>query len=213
MEAHMTRLATLAAAAAMATLMLAHPASATEPAPAPAGRAQTGGFGEQGQLAVSAELQLDVVHTSQGQFGTTSYTFRPAGDYFLSPNFSVGGFIGISSGTTSVMQVLASSAATFTEVSLGARAGYNLRLTDLLSLWGLASLGYARDTLHIAGIDTSGSIVPITLYAPLLFHVAPHVFLGLGPILSAQLVNSVPGQSHAISFGLQSVVGGYFDFL
>ena len=168
-----------------------------------------GGFGAQGQIALSADLQLDIVHRSQGQGSRTTAVIRPALDYFIMPNVSVGGFIGFSSGSASSGPLAGNL--DLTEVSLGARAGYDLRLADALSLWGQLRLSYAHDSFTApVGTGTGGSIVALTIYVPLIFQPAAHFFVGAGPVLSQELVDSVANQSNATDFGLLSIVGGYF---
>src|SRR4029077_8192075 len=103
-----------------------------------------GGFGAPAQIAVSADLQLDITHRSQGGASRTTVMIRPALDYFLLPSFSVGGFVGFQQTSASFGPLAGNT--DLTEVSLGARAGYDLRITDLLSLWGQARLSYAHDT-------------------------------------------------------------------
>jgi hypothetical protein len=172
--------------------------------------AQPAGFGALGQIAVSADLQLEAVHRSQGMGSRTTVVIRPALDYFLMPNISVGGFIGYSSGSASFGPLAGNT--DLTEISLGARAGYNLRIADMLSLWGQARLVYSHDTFTPpAGPGTGGSIFAVSLYAPLLFLPAPHFFVGAGPVLSQEIVDSVASQSTATDFGLLSIVGGYFS--
>lgn len=173
------------------------------------GAPQPGEFGALGQIAVSADVQFDIVHRSQGGAGQTTVVLRPALDYFLLPSFSVGGFIGFAQASASFGPLAGNT--DLTEVSLGARAGYDLRLTEVLSAWGQARLSYAHDTFTApVGGSTGGSIVSLALFAPLLFHPAPHFFLGAGPTLSQQLANSIPNQSTATDFGLLSTIGGYF---
>src|SRR5262249_26495051 len=151
-------------------------------------------FGALGQIAVSADLQVEVVHRSQGAGSRTTALIRPALDYFIMPNVSVGGFIGFASGSASFGPLAGNT--DLTEFSLGARAGYNLRLGDTLSLWGQARLSYAHDTFTPpAGPGTGGSIFALSLFAPLLFHPAPHFFIGAGPVLSQEIVDSVANQS------------------
>ena len=193
--------------APMLVLASAGPARADDSTPR--ATSSPGGFGAVGQVAVSADVQLDVVHRSQGGASRTTVVIRPALDYFLMPSLSVGGFVGWSSGNTSLGPLAGNT--DLTEVSIGARIGYDLRLADTLSLWGQLRLAYAHDTFTpAAGTGTSGSVVPITLFVPLIFHPAPHFFVGVGPVLSQQIVNSIAMESVATDFGLQSIIGGWF---
>ena len=184
-------------------------------APPPPPAALTGpadGFGLPGQIAVSADLQLALIHSSAGSSSDTSFVIQPAGDYFVAPHISVGGLIGYGRGSSSTTVGVASVGTTTTALVIGARGGYDLRLTPQISLWPTLTLGYVHLSTSVGNTDTSGYTVPLEIFAPFLFHVAPHIFLGLGPIFGAELANSVEGrsQSKTIRYGFQSVVGGYF---
>jgi hypothetical protein len=174
----------------------------------PAGRARAA-FGAPGQLVLSTDLRFDVVHTSTTQRSRTDISIQPSADYFIMPHLSVGALLGYTSSPAAFGPL--STNTSFTQVAIMARIGYDLPLTELLSIWARAGLGYAHDTFSVPGIgDTSGYTLPFTLFVPLLFHPAPHFFLGIGPELGYELASTVANVGNATTFGFQSIVGGSF---
>jgi hypothetical protein len=182
------------------------PPVAATPAPANTG----GGFGQVGQIAISGELQASLVHasTSMGGGSSTTIKIQPSLDYFLAPNVSVGGALGIAhaaagTGTGSV-----------TTIGIAARGGYNVGLTPVLSLWAQAQLGYNHLSFSPGGgiADVSGYTVTFGVFVPVLYHVTEHLFVGLGPVFQTELMSKVMSADapKETDFGLQSVVGGYF---
>ena len=60
--------------------------------------------------------------------GSWQLHLRPALDYFLQPNVSVGGHVSVDTGGGS------------STVDVGVRAGYHVALSELVSLWPLGGL-------------------------------------------------------------------------
>jgi hypothetical protein len=181
--------------------------------PPPALTGPADGFGLPGQIAVSADLQLALIHSSAGSSSSTGFVIQPAGDYFVAPHISVGGLIGYGRGSASAGLGPGSVSGTTTVLVIGVRGGYDIGLTSLISLWPTLTLGYEhQSTTGVGNTDVSGYSIPLEIFAPFLFHVAPHLFLGLGPIFGTELANSVEGndQPKTTRYGFQSVVGGYF---
>ena len=114
---------------------------------------------------------------------------QPSADTFLFPEVSVGGLVKFerNGGTT--------------DVGVGARVGYDLHFTGLVSLWLRGGLFY-----HPLSVNNgpSRSETFLDLQAPALFHLVPHFFLGAGPTISLPL----QGQADT-TFGLEAIVGGY----
>jgi hypothetical protein len=196
------------------------PAGETPPAPPPAaggGGMMAGGgargFGAVGQMVVSSDIEFAIVHSSQGNNSSTNILIQPALDYFIAPNISVGGMVGFGKGSfsSSTGGITIDSGDT-TTIGFAVRGGYNLAINDMLSFWARISLGYNHTSFSVAGMDVSGYNVPLDIFAPLLWHPADHFFIGLGPVLSVELANSVEGNSQdkTTSFGVQSTVGGYW---
>lgn len=204
-------LAVLFATAGSGTAFAQEPAGATSPPPPVGG--SLGVFGERGQFVVSSDLDFALTRTSWSMGGGSSVLFSvtPSLDYFVSSNFSVGGLV------TFTHQSNALGPADLTQFGLGARAGYHLVLTNVLSLWARLGLVYTRDSYDGGGalVDGSGNLFQLQLFAPVLWHPAPHFFIGAGPALATDLVSSYEGNDRqkATSFGLLSTIGGYWGGL
>jgi hypothetical protein len=157
------------------------------------------GFGAVGQLALSLGATADEPFFLHRSGGNWQLQLAPAADYFLWPHVSVGGLVsldyasgGVGTGTN------ASGATTF---KIAARAGYSLALDERFSVWPLAglALGYHSEN-HSSDTNTW-----LTIYAPVLFHPAAHVFVGVGPSFNVNL--SGPAGS---GWGVDSMLGGWF---
>lgn len=180
------------------------------PPPLPAG-ALTGGFGERGQVAISGDMKFNIQHESYSAGGRsfTTYEFQPALDYFVSPNVSVGGLI-------SIRKEADSADYSLSVFGIGARAGYNVGLSNAVSLWIRGGLRYEHITAKLSGSpDDSGYAVPLTIQAHLLWHPATHFFLGIGPYLDTDLLSKRGSESapKTTDIGISSTVGGYFSGL
>ena len=156
--------------------------------------AAAGSFGEARQWVFSmsseGEFPFRLSKTGDGEWGMV---FRPSLDVFLIRNVSVGGIVTLSKyGGGS-------------DVGFGARAGYNVGLTSLVSIWirgGIYVHRYATDNAP------SGTETVMDLNVPFLFHVVPHFFLGVGPFFHLPLQNSMMGGTDA-TYGLTATVGGW----
>ena len=184
-------------------------AGGTVAAPVAAGDL-AGGFGVLGQLVVSDDVALNVIHQSQGDSSSWNIALQPALDYFIAPNISVGGSLGIAHGSSSTSGV--SGSTDVTAIAIAVRGGYALRLTEMLSLWARLSLGYTHMSVSFGGMDQSGYQIPLQIFAPLMFHPVQHFFIGVGPALGLELVSKVEGNSvdKETDIGLLSTIGGYW---
>jgi hypothetical protein len=190
----------------------AAPPPPTATAAAPAAGDTAAEFGQAGQIAISGDLQASFVHESQSLPNGGSSTsvnviqIQPSLDYFVAPNISVGGAIPITHGDF--------GSGTLTGIGILARAGYNLHLAPLLSLWPQLSIGYVHESFDPGGgvASQSGYTVPLRIFAPLLIHPVAHLFVGIGPVFQTELISKVGGQDagKTTDFGIASVVGGYF---
>lgn len=174
----------------------------SSPAAAPSGLDPSSApFGTPGQLVLtvgSDSLQLLVLRSSGSGSSATGVLIQPGLDYFVSPNVSVGGLLSYAHGT----------AASIGDNTFGLqlRAGYDLPLSDTLSWWLRAGLGFFHGS---ASGGASASTVPFQLYVPVLWHLVPHVFLGFGPTITTDLVTS-DDLPKATYLGAQLILGGYF---
>lgn len=190
------------------------PVAAPMPAAAPAGA--MGAFGAAGQMVISADIPfqneapvLVIAHesTSMGGGSATVVGIQPSLDYFVAPNVSVGGEVGIA--YTSLGGGLSGSS---TVLAVEVRAGYNLPLGDMLSLWPRIGIGYSHSSSSSGGASSSGYSVPLNVSLPFLFHPGSHFFLGAGPMITTELVNKIEGMSvgKSTDYGVQGILGGYF---
>jgi hypothetical protein len=181
---------TLLAAASAANAQSEPPAGAGF-APPPAAAAGTG-FGAAGQIVLSMGPTTGehlFLHAQSG--GNWQLQLSPALDYFLTAHLAVGGVIGFH---------YESAGAGTTVLTLGGRVSTNLDINDRFTFWPLAGLFYS----HASANHSSSSSTVLRVFAPFLFHLAPHFFIGAGP--SFDLGLSGGGNS----YGIDSVLGGWF---
>jgi len=162
------------------------PAIPQVPADSPSGI-----FGARGQLAISSDAGLSISNTSTSGRGgsTTRLELRPAVDYFVIDNLSVGGFLGLE-----YSHVPTGHSTSF---AIGPRVGYNIPLSRLFSVWPKAGLSFTSVSQTVsatateAETSTNSSNLAVNLFVPVMLHPAEHFFLGFGPALDADLTGDV----------------------
>jgi len=188
-----TRTSALVVALALTSLVAARPARAQNEAGFAPAATSGSGFGAPGQIVLSMGPTTDehlFFHKSTG--GGWTLQLSPALDYFLTSRVAVGGVLGYRH---------ASGGAGSDSVTLGARASTNFDFNDKFGVWPLGGLFFN----HTSADHTSSSNTWLGFYVPVLFHVAPHFFVGLGPSLEWNL----QGKNDSV-WGLDSVLGGWF---
>jgi long-subunit fatty acid transport protein len=126
-----------------------------------------------------------------GSNGDATISLNPAVDYFIANNVSVGGSVSFS---------YDSSGTATTRVGIGARAGYNLNLTGQVGFWPSLRL-FAE---HVNANHTGSSDSSFGVFAPFLYHLTPHFFLGAGPDFNLGLSG---GSSK--EYGIDFIIGGW----
>jgi hypothetical protein len=196
--------ATVAPAAAPAPAPLpAPPAPAPAPLRVPASSATDGGsqtsgrFGGPRQLVIGADFVLSFSSVRQ----LSLINIQPALDYFVARNLSVGGVVSYAS--------IELGGARMTQIGAMPRIGYAAALGPSVSLWPRLGIGVRR--MGAAGSEDSRWSLPINIFAPLLWHPAPHFFVGGGPVFETELVSRADGESadKLTQFGFLTLVGGY----
>jgi hypothetical protein len=180
------------------------------PAPAPVGWSvpPEGRFGRPGQYAVSGALSTSLIRVTMSGKGSTTFSIQPAFDYFIAPNVSLG--------TVAGFAFSSADNASSNQLQIQARVGWNITLAETVSLWARAAVGFAHASSSMTqnGMNSSAtsSSIPVTLFVPLLWEPAPHLFLGFGPVFTTQFLSKMQGNSidPITQYGAQSVVGGYF---
>jgi hypothetical protein len=163
------------------------PAPAATPAPAMAG-ALGQGFGEQGQFVISGEMNAGFTKVNHAGW---VLSVKPAADYFIVPNISIGAALGFAIGNDDQKGF-----------EVGARAGYNLNVTENVGVWPIVGISYNKVS---APNDNGFSSTYGNLYLPILYHIVPHVFAGIGPFYNLKIAGD---GDH--SYGFRSTVGGWF---
>jgi len=175
-------------------------------------------FGGPGTLAISSDMNLGFYGSSISNNGGSTWTFvlAPAVDYFIIQGLSLGGQISYShthastgGGTTGTG---GSTSADVDAFGIGPRIGYNIPINDYLSFW--PKVGLIFSDLSTKG--ASGNTFDVQLYAPVLLHLAPHFFAGLGPGIQTDLTASAsaggvsaPNPPKTTSYGLYFTIGGW----
>ena len=172
-------------------------------------RDDSAGFGRTRQWAFSSDASIQVQRTTQSDStgALTTLSLAPAADYFVLPNLSLGGSVGVY-----YAHAGESSGSRFT---IGPRVGYNFEVSRLLSVWPRLGISYAHtggDAPQIANINpdtktgnNDNNAIAISIFAPVMVHPAPHFFAGFGPFLESDL----SGDNRATSWGFKLTMGGW----
>ncbi|GEN11233.1 hypothetical protein SAMN05443572_11483 [Myxococcus fulvus] len=180
------------AMAVAAGLMVASTASAQETG------GGSGSFGNAGQIVVSSDAYANLGYTTEGA-GGGYFHLAPSADYFLKENLSVGGNV--------QLRVNFGDDDSQAAFGIGARVGYNIALGEKISVWPKAGVTLFVGDNIIGMQDGTGSLSTVILdgYAPFLYHITSHFFVGAGPRLAIGLGDDVD-----VTFGVSTTIGGYF---
>jgi hypothetical protein len=144
---------------------------------------RAGAFGAPGSIVITGELEG---HLHSGW----ELHLQPAFDYFIATNVSVGGLIGFTHDSGNPDR---------NAFDIGVRAGYNLAISVPVTFWPTAGIFIHRE------FGTNGSTsASLNIFAPFLFHLVPHLFVGVGPDFELPLNGGGTG------YGVRTVVGGWF---
>ncbi len=164
-----------------------------------AGSARTSGGGGAGLFGEARQWVYSISDPNEFPFwikktgdGDWDLTFRPALDVFVARNISVGGVVTLSSNGGA------------SDIGLGARAGYNVPLTSLVSLWIRGGLYYHHLEINNGPIINE-TVMDLTV--PFLFHLVPHFFVGAGPLFHLPLSHTQNATDP--TYGLTAIVGGW----
>jgi hypothetical protein len=177
-------------------------------------RADEARFGSKGQLVPLGSLSASYsdVSTPGTSASVTSLSLGPTLLYFLGDDVAFG--ISATLGRQTVSQGNTSS--TVATYAFAPTVGYNLRLTKTVSLFPQLAIGFRRQEFRTdpAGDNPTLTTITLQVLVPLLFHPAPHFFLGFGPAfsydLAASLSNAAGDAPKTTTIGAQTVLGGYF---
>lgn len=208
----------VAAGLVLSSASAAFAQEAPAPAPQAAGTAKTA-FGDAGQVALSI---------NQGLVSTLANSATGTGinaSYFVAPHLSLGLDLGVGWVQNVYPETLpANSSTDWFFFRAGPRVGYDIPLSDKVSLWPQIGVDYRHvdNSTGGSGSSTGGSsgtsfnTVAFAAVAPLLIHPIPGFFVGAGPSFNADLVSKVNAGSNSadaakqVSVGLMATIGGNF---
>jgi hypothetical protein len=147
------------------------------------------GFGAQGQLVISGE---DFFGFAKENNAGWRLTLQPSVDYFVVNSISAGAVAAFIMGNNSYKEEL-----------IGVRGGFNVNVMEHLSAW--AKVGIAYDHISLAAPAPSFSTTWLTAYLPIMYHIVPHLFVGVGPYYNLKIT----GDGNT-GYGFSSLVGGWF---
>lgn len=177
--------------------------AAAQDVTATAGRGPADTFGAKGQLAISSDAALVIQHASND---VTSIQLAPAVDWFVINGLSLGGFISFD-----YSKAGNDSGSRF---GIGPRVGYNIALTDFMSVWPKIGFSYAHSSAkYVSAFGDGTSLVrnksadalALNVFVPVMFHPATHFFVGFGPFLDTDL----NGDNKVTVYGLKMTLGGW----
>jgi hypothetical protein len=172
-------------------------------------------FGERGQFVVMANLAVSgMVATVVVDGGSTAYRFPLSlgVDYFVLRNLSIGGSV------TGEYDLERGDGYRMDAIRLGAaaRIGYNISLSDRVSLWPRLALGVDYGIYRTASVSDTGSrslsLMP-EFYLPVIIEVAPHFYCGNGPYVDFEIFKSDAlglSRINAFTVGFETMFGCYF---
>ena len=160
-------------------------------------------FGRVNTLVVSQDMAFNLSFDLNGDDQPDALRIRlaPAADYFIQENLSIGAQAFIDHNFVSDSDDL-------TNLGLGARAGYNIPMSESASLWPKVGVSFERNDVKTdqnAGSTGGDLALIVNLSAPVLFHPVNHFFVGFGPSVALKV-----GGAEGLNLSLNSVVGGYF---
>jgi hypothetical protein len=183
------------------------PSAAPPPNETPPGAATPQpSFGDRGELVIGTDATLSLATQSYDGTTTSSVVVEPSIDYFAVRHLSIGGAL--------IFSYEASHEATtfFHDVGYGIapRIGYDIPISDHFSLWPKASAYFTRTHDTIGGAPGAGStdqtFIAAELFVPVLFHPAPHFFVGFGPYAESYLTGA-----NETFLGAKLTLGGWLD--
>jgi hypothetical protein len=187
-------------------------------------------FGARGQIVLSGGSSLSVLWTyyEQSSARSVDLAFAPSVDVFVLEHVSMGLSLG---GAYEYERTFAPEGSTLdvttTRLSALVRVGVALPIADRMTWWPAGSLGMESVHQEI-GIVTGASAATVLLSsgptttqagplaeltAPLLFHVTPHFFVGMGPTYFHSFARAQDGPGNGgrrSSFGAGLTTGAHW---
>ncbi len=177
-------------------------------------------FGELGTWAISAESSVSTSYAfaDRSSYWAGGVRLAPTVDYFFTHHVAAGASLVISDGRSRVYDIPTGQAAENVSTRLGAgvRLGVSGNLASWLSVFPTGEIDVARadDGRAVSGqgAEHARTQASVSLFVPLLFHVTQHLFVGVGPHASADILSSRDDgvENKGVFIGASAVVGGWF---
>jgi hypothetical protein len=165
-------------------------------------------FGERGQVILDANVhgkieRVNATFQSQSR-SATRIELAPSAMFFIAPNFALGGTLSYA--------FEKQEGATRSAFGIGPSLGYNVALSDKASFFPNAGLLFVNSAQTIEGTPSvTGHQLVAALNFPVLLHLVPHFFVGVGPYVGWVLESKVEGQDapKATLYGIALFIGGW----
>ena len=180
-------------------------------------------FGQRGQIvplgSIGFSSSTNTPPSSAGAGAksstTTNLSLGPGLRYFVIDNLAIGLTLLYTSSSSKTDG--ASESEDMTAVGAAPVIAYNIGMGESVSLLPELSLAYMSADNGKSG-DAQFKLTNTTLgvYVPVLWHVAPHIFLGVGPYFTADLAAKQTAlakqedSDKTTAWGLKTVIGGWF---
>jgi hypothetical protein len=145
-----------------------------------------------GNFAITNDAGFAFAHEI-GHGDTTTFSLRPALDYFVINHLSIGGAVEFQ------YQTQPGNGPSHTRFTVAPQIGYEIALSDTWSFWPTLST-------PISFPSPGDPTLTLVVFAPFLIHPAEHFFFGIGPGFSQGLTSN---PTTFITGGF--LIGGYFD--
>jgi hypothetical protein len=174
------------------------------------GQAEANDLGERGAISINGDFVLDITNTStdaDNDVSRTEVLVAPNGDFFVVPNVSLGGGL--------LVDYTSQGDSSQTSFGLQARGGYYLPLGSA-GIWLRLGFDYlhgkAEQSTPLGSFTVTFDKLTLDINVPIIIHLAPNFFFGLGPTIRQDLVASddVDGNGDVKRrvLGITSLVGG-----
>jgi hypothetical protein len=162
---------------------------------------------------ISGDFSLSIEHYSQSQSNSsiTLVTIKPSLDYLLAgSHVTIGGQFALEHGEAS------NGGGSGTSYGFFGRVGYIALFGGRGGVWLHGGLGWEHGETELGPLlaalsnSSSPNFITLNLTAQFLYFPVPHLFFGAGPVFNTQLFTDADSASKLTSFGLESIIGGYF---
>jgi hypothetical protein len=188
------------------------------------GQPATRRFGDENTLVLGGSVDLGRLTYDNAATSRTSFNFAPRAAWFVVERMSLGAsllFDYYRSDSGNPVFPLKESTVRY---GGGATLGYDIPVSRLASMWFTFGAYFTRleaDVEAPSGTrlvhgqviplsDYEENIVSVDFFAPILLHPVPHLFLGAGPQVFADVVHTTEDtDTKRLYVGLSTIIGGW----